>query len=160
MVPEFDLEEKFTAFRPPRAAKWAMPLICFSSFIISFSVPTVRCVEAPSGRLKVMMTRPSSSVGRKPLGLLRNSRKAPTTMHTRMTTTKRECLMPRCTPLPYFSVTRPNQLLNLKNSLSRPREFSSRLLGFSSSTHRAGVSDKATKAEISTEMAMVMANCW
>ena len=32
--------------------------------------------------------------------------------------------------------------------------------GFNNMEHNAGVSDKATKADINTEIAMVMANCW
>ena len=32
--------------------------------------------------------------------------------------------------------------------------------GFNKSVHKAGVRDKAIKADINTEMAMVMANCW
>ena len=50
-------------------------------------------------------------------------------------------------------------LLNRTNKRSRPFAFSSVLEGFNKSAQSAGVSDSATKAESTTEIAIVMANC-
>src|SRR6185312_3032648 len=60
----------------------------------------------------------------------------------------------------YLSVVRPKRQLNhAKNLPVRPWVCRS-LLGLSKSAARAGLSVRALNAEISTEMAMVMENCW
>src|SRR5476651_1454765 len=64
------------------------------------------------------------------------------------------------TPSVYRAVTLSNQALNLAKPLSK--KFFLRLgsVGLSNKVHNAGVNDKAINAEIITEIAMVMANCW
>src|ERR1700761_3228506 len=68
--------------------------------------------------------------------------------------------MLRRTPSVYFAVTLSNHSLNLVNHLVRPLFFLLSSVGFNSNVQSAGVSDSAIKADIITEMAMVMANCW
>jgi len=48
----------------------------------------------------------------------------------------------------------------LVNHLVSPLVFLLGSVGFNSMVHSAGVSESAIKAEIITEMAIVMANCW
>src|ERR1700756_4333969 len=64
------------------------------------------------------------------------------------------------TPAVYLAVTLSNQSLNLLNHLVRPFAFSPLGVGLSSKVHSAGVNDKAINAEIITDIAMVIANCW
>ena len=64
------------------------------------------------------------------------------------------------TPMVYLAVTRSNQALNLLKYLVRPFALSLVSVGFNSKLHNAGVNDKAINADIITDMAMVMANCW
>src|ERR1700712_831737 len=66
----------------------------------------------------------------------------------------------RRTPSVYFTVTLSNQLLNLVNHLVSPLFFLLSSVGFSNMVHSAGVSESAMKADMITEMAIVMANCW
>ena len=64
------------------------------------------------------------------------------------------------TPLVYLAVTLSNHALNLLNHLVKPFALSPVSVGFSSKVQSAGVNDNAINAEIITDMAMVMANCW
>ena len=59
-----------------------------------------------------------------------------------------------------FLVFYASMIQPAKNFSSQFFGASSGLDGFSMMEQSAGVSDRATKAEISTETAMVMANCW
>src|SRR3984885_8335305 len=68
--------------------------------------------------------------------------------------------MLRLTPSVYFAVTRSNQSLNLVNHPVSPLCFFDSSVGFKSKVQRAGVNDNAINAEIITDMAIVMANCW
>src|SRR5580704_10443584 len=69
-------------------------------------------------------------------------------------------LMLRRTPSVYFAVTLSNQALNLVNHPVRPLFFFDSSVGFKSKVQRAGVSDNAINAEMITDIAIVMANCW
>ena len=68
--------------------------------------------------------------------------------------------MLRFTPLVYFSVSLSNHSLNFTKSLFIPFISLVGGVGLSSKVHSAGVSDKAMNAEMITDMAMVIANCW
>ena len=83
----------------------------------------------------------------------------PTPMHISMMITYFAQPILRFTPLVYLSVTRPNQLLNLKKNLLRPFFSFLSSVGFSNSVHNAGVSDKAMNADSITDIAIVIANC-
>src|ERR1700684_3929285 len=69
-------------------------------------------------------------------------------------------LMLRLTPSVYFAVTRSNHALNLVNHPVSPLFFFDSSVGFKSRVQRAGVNDNAINAEMITDIAMVMANCW
>src|ERR1700744_3174182 len=62
-------------------------------------------------------------------------------------------------PFAYFTVTLSNQPLNQLNILSIQLAFSW-CEGLNNNVQSAGVNDNATKADMITDMAMVMANCW
>src|SRR3569833_209177 len=96
----------------------------------------------------------------KPVGLDWNINQAP--MHTQISRMMiyRAPLILLFTPKVYLSVTRWNQLLNLVNHAVRPLFLLLSSVGFSSNVQSAGVNDRAIKADIITEMAIVMANCW
>src|ERR1700743_3113153 len=64
------------------------------------------------------------------------------------------------TPLVYLAVTLSNQALNLPNCLSSQFGFRLTSVGFKSNVHSAGVNDNAMNADIITDIAMVIANCW
>src|ERR1700722_9002929 len=68
--------------------------------------------------------------------------------------------MLRRTPSVYFAVTRSNQLLNLVNQPVSPLFFFDSSVGFKSKVQSAGVNDNAINADIITDMAIVIANCW
>jgi hypothetical protein len=61
--------------------------------------------------------------------------------------------------LTYPPVIRSNQALNLPPSRATSPCFPS-VFGFRRSAESAGLRVRALKAEMSTEMAMVTANCW
>src|SRR6185503_2902397 len=64
------------------------------------------------------------------------------------------------TPLVYRAVTLSNHALNLVNHPVRPLCFLLSSVGFKSKVQRAGVNDNAINAEMITDIAMVIANCW
>src|ERR1035437_10251547 len=74
--------------------------------------------------------------------------------------TKREALMLFFTPMVYLAVTLSNHSLNLINHLSIRFGFLLGSVGFSNKVQSAGVNDSAMNADITTDMAIVMANCW
>src|SRR5208283_5603244 len=75
-------------------------------------------------------------------------------------TTYLDLLMLRLTPSEYLSVSFSNQLLKPANNRPAPRRVASFCDGLRRRLQRAGVKDKAIKAESKTEIAIVMANCW
>src|SRR6185312_1993238 len=96
----------------------------------------------------------------KPVGLDWNINQAPAQTHTSRMTIYLDPLILRRTPSVYFPVTLSNHSLNLVNHLVRPLFFLLSSVGLSSNVQSAGVNERAMKADIITEMAMVMANCW
>ena len=52
-----------------------------------------------------------------------------------------------------------NHSLNLKKNLLKPLEVLLKFVGLRIREHKAGVKESATKAEISTDTAIVIANC-
>ena len=55
---------------------------------------------------------------------------------------------------------RSNQALNLANHLSKKLGFLSGSVGFNSSVQSAGVNESAINADMITDIAIVIANCW
>src|ERR1700761_4800779 len=96
----------------------------------------------------------------KPLGLFLNNNTAPIMIHNSIITTNLVCLILLSTPRVYLAVTRSNQPLNAAKALSSQFFFLCSSCGFSISVHNAGVNDNATNADINTDIAIVMANCW
>ena len=129
-----------------------MALVILDTFFVSFSVIFN---EAPSGRDIDAKITPWSSSGTRELGIIRAiltvaPRKSRNIIHT-----INARLRKKRTPAEYaFVIESKNELnhLNRKNLL-----FS--LCGFRISEHIAGVSVRATKPEITTDVAIVMANC-
>src|ERR1700744_140007 len=107
-----------------------------------------------------MNKRAPSSVGTNQEGLVLNKYQAPTQIPSNKMTMTHEYFMLLLTPLTYLAVNFSKRRSNQRKNLSRRFFFFSGFVGFNNSVHRAGVSDKAMNAEMMTEMAMVMANCW
>src|ERR1035437_1582722 len=120
---------------------------------------TLLVVDDPSGSSNVIKILTSSSSGIKPVGLFLNSINVTTNKRSRPINTYLPALMLFLSPSEYDAVIFRNHWLNLRKYFAGPFEFLLRFEGFKSKRHKAGVSDKATKAEISTEIAIVIANC-
>jgi hypothetical protein len=87
MVPLLDLEANVTTFSPPNAAKCAIPGVAFMIFIMVSKTSRLRVLDEASGNSNVTNKRPSSSVGRNPVGLLLNNNPVAIKMQTRRTIT-------------------------------------------------------------------------
>ena len=111
MVPLFDFAAKVIAFKPPSAAKCFTDGLALATSIICSSMTNVRAVDA-SGNSKVMIKRPSSSVGINPVGFTLNIPTVATKIQINTITTSGAFLMQYFTPSEYEAVTRANQLLN------------------------------------------------
>ena len=82
-------------------------------------------------------------------------------MHTNRIIIYLDPLILLFTPFVYFAVTLSNQFVKLDKTIcSSPFAFCFYLVGFNNKVQSAGVNDKAMNADIITDMAMVMANCW
>src|SRR3954451_13950962 len=97
----------------------------------------------------------------KPVGLLLKSKYNPTNKQASITRTNGVAFIDLATPLVYDFDNLPKPLLNPAKNFSIKFLFAlGSFAGFSNNVHKAGVNDKATKAEISTAMPIVTANCW
>src|SRR3569623_202107 len=123
-------------------------------------ISTDWAVDDAGGNWYVTYKLPSSSEGIKPVGLDLKRKIAPMQTQISRITIYRAPFMLRRTPSVYFAVTLSNHSLNLVNHLVSPLFFWLSSVGFSSIVLNAGVSESAIKAEIITEIAMVIANCW
>ena len=98
---------------------------------------------------------PWSSSGSKLEGTILNRPTAPPQMSSKANTAAGMRRIKKPAQPVYVLVTLANHWSNLKkNPLVRG------FISFSNSAHNAGVSVKATRPEITTDTAMVMANCW
>jgi hypothetical protein len=118
----------------------------------------VRSREEPAGRLTLTPKIPWSSSGMKPAGMALPKRPAPTatTATIPMVRTERRTRIWAPWMYPFVTLSKP-RLKAPKNLPSSPVLF---LAGFRSMAARAGDRDRALKAESTTEIAMVSANCW
>ncbi len=137
-----------------------MPGVCSRIFIILSNTSRLLAVEDASGNSNVMYKRPSSSVGIKPVGLfLNNIERTDAYTYQQYDNIWRSLNAILHSGYILFVVLR-NRSLNQKKNLFKPLDFLFRCMGLSITEQRAGVSDRATKAEIKTEIAIVIANCW
>src|SRR5436190_16620017 len=100
-------------------------------------------------------------MGINPPGLFLKRKNKPTNTATSITNTNGVLFIQPATPFvyPLFTLLKPR--LNAAKNFSKKFLFAAGSFeGFSINVHKAGVSDNATNADITTEAAMVMANCW
>lgn len=112
-------------------------------------------MAAPSGMVINAIRYPWSSSGTSPPGTRSNTPPMPTSTSTNSPTASRLRRSSSFTMLTYFPVSPSNHPLNL-----RKKTLGSPCPGLSSRAHRAGVKVRATAPEMTTDTAMVMANCW
>src|ERR1035437_523528 len=120
---------------------------------------TLLVVDDASGNSNVIKILPSSSSGIKPVGLFLNSTNVATYIRNRPINTYLAAPMLFLTPSEYDAVIFRNHWLNFRKYFAGPFGFLLMLECFKSKRHKAGVSDRATNAEINTDIAMVIANC-
>ena len=133
----------------------------FSTCSPAFNIACIpRLLDAASGKLKATMQAPWSSSGTKPEGRVFAITPITITITAIPATTSLVCLIAFSTLTVYLESTPAYQALKPPTILPRmPFGSVSAVRGFRISAHKAGVKDKATKAERAMETEIVKANC-
>ncbi len=122
------------------------------------STALVRSSDAPAGSVTLTPRMPWSSSGMNPAGSRLPKKPAPTATNATSTIVRIERRTRIRQPFTYAFVDFSKTLL--KPPKNFPRSPRAGFAGLSSMAARAGDSDSALKADSSTEIAIVSANCW
>src|SRR5688572_12790687 len=164
-MPEFGLTVKPLIERPGNAMASATPGCSSASVDMRRMTASVRSSEAASGSCAKATRYCLSWVGTKPAGTLVKLHAVSPTNPPYTTSAMALLRITPATPSEYFcdahAKNRLNGRNNQPNTLSIPRESASFFApcGFSNSADNAGLKVSELKAEMTVEIAIVIANC-